>query len=638
MNKAVLPGVILAAAFVLFGGAVMLVPSLQSDQTAVTADVRYGVERARRLIDQVGENEERLEVVLEGLRLADVAELDDDTVAELTEADRELLDEAGERLGDILNSTRAERRALHERMQNAGGEVIPSPRPTFGANASQMAAAIREGLRARDRILAENDSLLAEALTVVREALAVQQGEASGRSDPAPLRLEGAILYSQATGAQRKARWLRERARRPRTELAVLSGELDRLGRGGAVVEASEIDARIDAAKTQRAERQAARDALREAVASLARTIADLEARLARHQSEADEARAALDALAQKGIDFSDPQGFRKFSVMYAGQSKLYREALRQAQILEFGTLANASLDDSGDFLEGAYVPDGGSGDVSPQRGLYHYRAELAEREQQAAAAQEALAAVESQVAAMEQDRAMLARSAEDAAAQATGARETASIAFEDLTALLDEAAELEEVAIGKLDSAAGAFRAAARAAQTRSREAGDAISGLNRDAAQRSAKSVVAEDRWSPASSQARVADTRLRAAMIHYDRYRDSSTVASLLAELAQRGLDLADIEAHEDEAESARQSGLEAAKEAADTLLTAGRSLNNHYSIAAEIASAYYLQSLLGEPDVLQYAIRNYEAAVEGREDSPFAQQYVERLKQLRRQRNK
>ena len=119
----------------------------------------------------------------------------------------------------------------------------------------------------------------------------------------------------------------------------------------------------------------------------------------------ANEARQILDKMATDGMDFADQEGLQKFSVMYTAQSKLYREALRRAQIIEFGTLDNAMIDDSRDFLKGEYLPTDGSGEVSPRRGLCHLRADLAEAEGQAAAAGETLAALDETIAAMVETR-----------------------------------------------------------------------------------------------------------------------------------------------------------------------------------------------------------------------------------------
>ncbi|MHC4236473.1 MAG: hypothetical protein ACYSUQ_15250, partial [Planctomycetota bacterium] len=86
---------------------------------------------------------------------------------------------------------------------------------------------------------------------------------------------------------------------------------------------------------------------------------------------------------------------------------------------------------------------------------------------------------------------------------------------------------------------------------------------------------------------------------------------------------------------QADQARQNGSEATEQAIDLLFNASRDLNQHYSVAAEIASAYYLQSLFGQPQFVSAAIENYQAAVEGREDDPAVRTYMERLGQLRRQ---
>ena len=635
MNKTVLSGGLIVVAFALFGGAFLLAPSLQTDQAQATDEVRRDVERARRLLARVGENEDRLAMVIEELRLAGIEDIDEDQVAGLVEDDRDILTGAEERLQEIMRDLGSRRRDLQEKMQAAGGEVSPTGARGFGAGASQMEMALRAGLDARDRILNENEDLLDQALAAVREALAVQHGDLSGRDDPVALQTEGMILYAQGTASHRRARRLRDRACEPRADLVAWTAQLGQATQEQEVVQASDIDARIAEARARKAETQTVLDGFQATIDSLTGQITKLESQLAEQRSIADEARKALDRMAADGMDFADQQGLQKFSAMYGAQSKEYRQALRNAQIIEFGTLDNATIDDSHDFLKGEYVPANGSESVSPQRGLCHLRADLAEAQGQATAASDTLAALGEDITAMVQAREALAGRAAAAAGRADELREAAGDLYTRMSSLVAEAAEHEDSAIDKLSKAARSFNSAATAATKAGGEARDAISSLGPDAAQRTASYMRSEDRWTPASSKARYANASLRLAMVQYERYRDLTTDSRLTADLAGKGIQVEeDAAALAEAAQEARDQGLEAAQQAADTLLRVGRDLNQHYSITAEIASAYYLQSLFGEPGLVEYAIRNYQAVVEGREDDPNVRQYVERLEQLRR----
>ena len=120
----------------------------------------------------------------------------------------------------------------------------------------------------------------------------------------------------------------------------------------------------------------------------------------------------------------------------------------------------------------------------------------------------------------------------------------------------------------------------------------------------------------------------------MVYYDRFRDLTEDDQLVDSLA----DLLEIDEDEEDfgelADEAREAGLAAAEEATEGLFRASRRLDQHYSLTAEIGSAYYLQALFGRRELVRTAIENFAAAVEGREDSPHVRQYLERLDQLRR----
>jgi len=634
VTKAVLPGVAIAAAFLLFGAVYFLTPSLQGDQDVVADDVRRQVEEARRLLDKVGENEERLATVLEGLRLAGVEEPDDELTRDLVEEDRELLVDAEDRLRSILRDLGTRRDDLHQRLERAGGEPAPDQRRSFGAGADQMVSAIREGLAARDRLLQENDQLLQQALEAVNRAKQIQRGQAGGADHPIVLRTEGMVLYSLGSAAYRQAHGARERARAWRSELAATLAALDQQSEPTRLVETSGIEPRIEEARENRQQAAAVLQELRDRLAALRRTVLDLETRLAKQQTIADHARDALDKMSAAGLDFADARGLQRFSAMYAAQSKEYREALRRAHVLEFGILDNAVIDASGDFLIGEYVPADGSGTVSPRRGLYHYRAELVELEKQAAAAQEVLDSLDEKIEAMQASRDRLAQRAEEAVTRAAALREAVAGTYDRLTELLAEAGEHEEVAVAKLTRAVTAFRTAEQKGQALGREASEAASAAGPSSGP-SPQSILADDRWTPASSRARAADAELRLAMLRYEQYRDLNRDTAVLNEAQRLGVEVdQDPEVLAEAAELAHQEGLAAAQSAVDNLLRAGRDMNQHYSITAGIAAGYYLQSLFGLPELLPVAVRNYEAAIEGREDSPFVRTYVERSQQLRK----
>jgi predicted deacylase len=159
-----------------------------------------------------------------------------------------------------------------------------------------------------------------------------------------------------------------------------------------------------------------------------------------------------------------------------------------------------------------------------------------------------------------------------------------------------------------------------------------EATSALGPQEQERSAKSLFANDVRPAASNSARAADARLRLAMVYYDRLRDLKRDKAIVEELAGHVGELPDPAALEAEIEETQSTGLALAEQATDKLLREARNLEQHYSVTAEIAAGYYLQSLFGNPELAEAAIRNYQTVIEGREDDPNVQAFVQRLAQL------
>ncbi len=636
MNKATLSGVVVAVGFLAAAGVYVAVPSLRGPEATAAAEVRAATERARRLLAKVGENQERLAVVLDGLRAAGVVELDDQLVADLVESDRELLVNAEERLQGISREVQRRRQTLQSEYPLAEKLPLPALQARFGANVPQMTQAIRDGLAARDRLLAENEGLLDEAWQAVQEGSGVQHGEASGADDPEVLRLEGLVLYAQGTAAQRQAARVRQRAAAARNDLLMVAAESARLAKGRDLVPASGIEQRISELRGQETQLAAQVAEQKAAVEQLRGTVSRLEADLAEQQAAAEASRARLDALSKESADLKSADEFQAFAGQYSQEAQTYREALRRAQVIEFGALENAAIDRTGDFLEGEYVPADDAAPIRSGWGLLHYRHELATADARMNDAENGLTALRDKLAALERQKAALAQQAADTVQRLEAIRTRSAEHYARLTEADDNAWKLEDGALQKLGSAARSFGAARQATLSLQSAASAALGGLASDASERLAESRLVADQWTPASDQAREADALLRLATVHYQRYRDSTLDAEVLAALGDSRPPEADPAEAEALAVEARGAGLDAAHEAVDALFAASRDLQQHFAITAEIATAYHLQALFGEEGMLAAAERNYAVAIEGREDSPFVAQYRERLEQLRRMR--
>ncbi|MCH7814849.1 MAG: hypothetical protein IID40_12610, partial [Planctomycetes bacterium] len=476
MNKALVSVVVMAAVVVGSGVVYWAVPALSSDQDRVDAELQEHVERARRLMADVGENEERLAVVLEGLRAAGVPDLGETELTELVEADRDLLVDAEDRLKQINNRRRAENQRLQQRIADAGGEpAMPLP-DGFGRNVPQMVAAIRAGLAARQELLDAHRALLDQAHEAIQQALAFSSGEVTGQNHPLAQNMLGVVLYAQGTAIHRQAQPQRRAAAGPRSRLQAIAAELVEQAGEGQLPKHAGVDERIAQAEQEHSRRSAALADQKAEMAALAGRIADLEAQLAEQKSMADRARIQLDALVAEGMDLADPDGLQKFADAYGAQSLIYRQALREAQILEFGTLNNATIDASGDYLTGRYVPETSDGSIEAQPGVFHLQGELADLQAQATKREELLSSIQSEVEAGRAAQQRLAERVATATRREQELKTQAGDALTELSEAIDTAVQTEDRALAKLSAAQRAFQAAARAVQSQQSDADQTI------------------------------------------------------------------------------------------------------------------------------------------------------------------
>lgn len=640
MNKFMLAAVVLVVVCVAAGAAYFAVPMLQSPADRLQAEVGPDIERARRLMTRVRQNEEQLEVVLESMRLAGVERLEDARIEELVEVDRELLVNAEQQLQDIGREIRQRRQALQT--ENRAAEKLPLPLPPagFGTSVPQMTQALREGLQMRDTLLAENEKLLDQALQTVEKALSAQANGESSANNPMALTLKGTIQYARGVENQRRATIARYRAEEPRSRLAKLAAQFGRQRASIEVVDESGIEKNLEQARTQLRQKEGEFSDLQSQIQDLRQTVSGLESRLNSLLQTASQARQELDRLSNQDFESGSTGDFQTFARRYREQSEIYRQAVSEARVVEFGTLENARIDATGDFIDGEYVPANGSGEIEERRGLQYYRNRVADLQAQATSVQETVERLHQDIQAMEQTRNTLAERGQKAASEVQELRTSVSDAFFEMDDLIAKAEELEEEALTELDDSVTTFERAASALASAQREAAEAAAAYGPQASERSAKGLLSEDRWLPASARARAANAQLRQALIHYQQYRSLEQTADVLADLGDALPDDAPApQALRDDAAEARSAGIELAEASIDGLLDVTQNMKEHFSLTAEIAAAQYFRSLFdGDQSYVRAAIRNYETVVEGREDSPYVDEYVERLKQLRRRQQK
>jgi hypothetical protein len=120
----------------------------------------------------------------------------------------------------------------------------------------------------------------------------------------------------------------------------------------------------------------------------------------------------------------------------------------------------------------------------------------------------------------------------------------------------------------------------------------------------------------------------------MILYDRYshlKEAQAALDRVATLAS--LTNYDATALASAATDAKTQGEEAVTDAIDAYEGAAAGLKKHWTVAASAAAADYLLALFDHPEMVNVALANYKAVVEGREDNALVRPFRDRFEQLR-----
>ncbi len=605
-----------ATAFGTCGLAWLFLPSLQTSQRKVDVEASLHLERARRLLHLYNADLGYRAAVLDQLRDAEV----DVDIAD----PQELAEDAGDEYQQLHTG-------LWTAFEPKDWQQDPprSAKPTYGNLPSQ----IRDGIKGRASLVAENSKLLKEAFEEIEKAVSASSGDASGSSHFEANRLKGVIQYHRGLAERVAASIKRSEAERHRRRLVELANRGAEWATAQTLVADSGIDERIRqvAEAASSAERELEED--RKALAQLDATIDDLTKRLNAAQTRADQARAAMEKLERDGVDFSDPKGGETFARRLTEQDSAYREALREVQSLEAGRLPNADIDAGGDFLKGRYLENGSAANLTIEHGLSHYRNERI-----------VLAtSVDGQVARVADFRSDLARlegikTAGNAAQTGAGQRKTetaplASETFDKLSRLESEAEKIEGDALKMLDQSASSSQAAAASVDEWIGNARERAQDLSPESKDLSPSNARMDDEWMAGHIAAQAADARLAKAWIHYDRFVAASQNAEVLATASQVfGLKEADADSQRTKAEEAHKAGIEEVTRAMEILEKAYRKTEKHWTLTAQAAGTTYLLALFGQKEYVAEAVEGYRNALKGRETEKYTEKLATRLKRL------
>lgn len=475
-------------------------------------------------------------------------------------------------------------------------------------------------------IVAQNEKFLSEALRRVDEALATTSGDVTAANDLSANRLKGAILVNQGLFAHRKAQMLRSRADAVAGDLAARALRVESLRTQTDLVAKSNIEALLAKSEEDGRKLAAKRDELQIKIDQSQAAVNDMSARLARAQQTTDEARAVMERMEEAGADLSDPEGFHKFSAAYAAQAETYRNAVREAQELQFGTLSNARIGGTGDLLRADYVPAEG-GAIEIRRGRDALQRDLEQLQAQSQVIAEGTEANRVNAQGLNELKARYAAAEQDASKQIAATQTEAKDSFDRLNQATAEACAAEDEALAKLGQAVAALRTAERSAIERGRVD---TSSMSPEKAARSPEALIEKDRGLPAGLQFQSADALVLTGVVACDKFQHAMTRLELLERIRETlALAATDSEALGKRRDEAKETGLAAAGEAVQLLERASGPLRDHWTLPAQAAAARYLLVLFGETDAMNSVLANYEQAIGDRKGSARVAAYQDRL---------
>lgn len=609
MNKNQASVLVVVAFAVVTFAAWLFLPSLQAASRAVDREASIDTERARRLLHEYSVALDYDAMLVQQLGDQGI-DVDSDNVTDQIADDYQ---DVQDPLWKAYSPT------------TMRGDVATPAQPNYG----DIGQAIREGLREQERRTRENTKLLLDALASVNQALAVSRGDVSARSDAEATRLKAIILYYQGMAERIRAELFRGQADQRRDDLAKLIAQAADAQTSDTREAEETVSRRIEEHRAAAAQIEKALGEDRTAMASLDEKIHDLEVRLGRAKDRVQQTQKALDDLRAEGVNLADPKGAEAFGRRVEGVDSAYRAVVREAQLLEFGGLPQATLQPPGDFLRGRFVEGGASGELTSEFGLSHYRHERAVLVARVEGRGVELQGLRDDVVRLVENQAALAEARRRGEENVKTLAQSAAQLYDDLNRVGSEAFAIEERAAQFFEQSAKASQAAARAADEWVSQGSTQSRDLSPESKERSAFNARSRDGWMGAHIAAQEADARLAIAAIEYDRFRSSSADADAVASAGKYfTLVEADPQTERAKAENAKQAGTDAITQAMAVLERAHSRAERNWTLVAQGAEATYLLAMFGRADYVPDAIEAYRKAVSGRESEPLAKPFMSR----------
>ncbi len=625
-----LPSVVIGIGLLVLGtGVWFVVPMLQSPEAAIESQAGEAAERARRTLSQFDSMALTQQQIANDDGLA--SGVTGDEVAQLVESNsqraQDVLKEQADRLSDATKECSRAVQELDERLANLDPDAVAGTAVNmrFGTNVPAMSQEMVDGLKRRKQLAMSSNEYLRDALNAASEGLNADENGASGADNLHANRIKGIVLHEQGLAAHRLASLVRSEAVAQLYRLVDICGLLHIDQSKVDVVDSSGVEAIIANRQEAVAELEAERAKVTAVVEELDVKCENLKTKIEEQLAIAQQSRGEMERLESAGIDYGQPDAVERFEVAFADEAERYRRAVSLSQALQRGSVANAVWQERLGNSGGEYVAaDGGSLDY--QIGLAGFERQLRAEQLRKEGIEQMLADAEESLHRARSLGKAYAADGQNARESSEKLKEQARAAISEYLVLAAKVAEHEDQALRSFKNAASAFKAAQRRAQDRMRDVPSPMP-------QNSPFELVEQDEWLGGYLACQVAEAQMWRALVLYDRFshlRRADEALNIIptdvaAEQIDRDVIAQNMQAAKTEAE-------EVIGEAIEGFERVGRSLKNHWAVAASVGAADYVLALLDHPEMVAAAIANYTNAVEDRDD-PQMRVFKARREQLR-----
>jgi DNA repair exonuclease SbcCD ATPase subunit len=597
---------IIALGAALFVGA----PLLQSDQRQVNRHVEREVERARRLLERFDDAQCQLVAIR------------DEVEAELKAHNVNGVDLTPERIEQLLKDRPKAAQYIEEQLKTLidqaphrktwakiGADAVKT---SVGASPEQQQRTLADWAKSVQSALDANLKVLDEANNIIKNAGVFAKGDASATTNPGVNRMAGIILLRRAEVAF-------QRSLRHRTQVAAQLGKLRSIitsineAKGNLpLFNEITVDSQIAKVREMIAETE---KNIQEQVARVKKQegeLADIRTQIQNARQQAETARRQLDGILDKGYSVTDPKSFDGFADAYTRLSDDRRSSEHKADVLEFGTLRNAQIDESGDYVKGLYVSVPGK-EIEFSQGLQTRESQLKTDHMLLDGMNQTIEALKGQIQNLETIRKDLAAGHGTTNQFIQARTQSLKAGLDDLHRLRADAAATEDTAMDFAAQAGGKFQNATSAFDVQSPSA-----------------------QWVGGDARALRGDSlRLRGAVLA-QRVRQLRQINGIVTECMALGVGEiapADIAL---QIVSAVKDAVEALKSANDAYQQAHGRFGRHFALLGSLADVQWLLADVVGPDDPNFDIHRANAEklfqTIAKSENPLAREYLAPMAQL------